>query len=255
MEFAVFVAKQAWACLFGALLLAAIAASRLWYPEDAALSRNDALVIFAVVVQILLVAFRLETGRELWVVVIFHVVGTGMELFKTDVGSWQYAGDGVLRIGGVPLYTGFMYASVGSYMVRVFRLFDLRFARFPSRWLTVPLAVAIYVNFFTQHYIVDVRWVLLVAALVIYGPCLMSFRNHRIRPRRTLPLLVPFVGVAFFIWVAENIGTLAGAWAYPNQTAGWELVSPAKLVSWFLLMIISVTLVTFVYRPRPLERE
>ncbi len=34
-----------------------------------------------------MVAARLETLRELRVVVLFHVVGTVMEMFKTDVGS------------------------------------------------------------------------------------------------------------------------------------------------------------------------
>jgi len=59
-----------------------------------------------------------------------------------------------------------------------------------------------------------------------------------------------FAGVAFFIWLAENISTWAGAWAYPNQVDGWEFVAISKLGSWFLLMIISVVLVTWVYPPR-----
>lgn len=37
---------------------------------------------------------------------------------------------------------------------------------------------------------------------------------------------------------------------YPNQVDGWQLVSISKLGSWFLLMIISVVLVTWVYPPR-----
>ncbi len=96
------------------------------------------LTIAAVLIQVAMVAGRLETLRELRVVVLFHIVGTVMELFKTDVGSWMYAADGILRLGGVPLYSGFMYAAVGSYMVRVYRLFDLRFSRYPAggspRW-------------------------------------------------------------------------------------------------------------------------
>ena len=64
-----------------------------------------------------------------------------MELFKTDMGSWSYAAEGVLRIGAVPLFSGFMYAAVGSYMVRVYRLFDLGFTRYPRRWLTAIVAV------------------------------------------------------------------------------------------------------------------
>ncbi len=67
--------------------------------------------------------------------------------------------------------------------------------------------------------------------------------------RRTLrlPLLVVFAGVAVFIYLAENIGTWAGAWVYPDQAEMWQPVSPSKLGSWFLLMIISVVMVTWVY--------
>ena len=71
------------------------------------------------------------------------------------------------------------------------------------------------------------------------------------RARIQLPLLLVFVGVAFFIWLAENIGTWARAWQYPSQADGWEVVSIAKLGSWFLLMIISVVLVAWLYPPRP----
>jgi uncharacterized membrane protein YoaT (DUF817 family) len=61
VEFAVFVAKQAWACVFGFLLLAVIVAARLWYPDDAWLARNDALTLAAVAIQVLMLATRLET--------------------------------------------------------------------------------------------------------------------------------------------------------------------------------------------------
>jgi uncharacterized membrane protein YoaT (DUF817 family) len=202
-----------------------------------------------VLIQVVMVATRLESGRELWVVVLFHLTGTAMELFKTDVGSWTYDGDGVLRIAGVPLFSGFMYAAVGSYMVRVYRLFDLGFTRYPRRWVTVVVAAAIYANFFTQHFVIDLRWALLAAVVIVWWPTVMHFRVWRRRPR--MPLLVAFGLVALFIWLAENIATWAGAWFYPEQLDGWQLVSPSKLVSWFLLMIISVVLVTLVYPPRP----
>lgn len=249
IECAVFLLKQAWACVFGALLLAVIVAARLWYPDDAALARNDALTIAAVVIQIGMLAFRLESGRELWVIVLFHIAGTAMELFKTDVGSWAYDGEGLLRIGAVPLFSGFMYAAVGSYMVRIYRLHDLRFDRYPRVWLTTIVALAIYANFFTHHFIVDVRWVLVAAVAVLWGRTIMHFRVWR----RTLrvPLLLVFVGVGVVIWLAENIATWGGAWFYPNQADGWDFVSPHKIVSWFLLMILSVVMVTWVYRPQP----
>lgn len=248
VEFLVFGAKQAWACIFGAAMLIVIVAARLWYPDDVWLARNDALVVAAIVIQIVMIATKLETGRELWVIVLFHIVGTGMELFKTGIGSWEYDGGGVLHVGAVPLYTGFMYAAVGSYMVRVYRLFDLRFDRYPRVWLTTFIAAGIYVNFFSQHVIVDLRWGLLAAVLVVFARTMMHFRVFRGTHR--MPVLLSFLLVAFFIWIAENIGTVTGAWLYPNQEDGWQLVPLTKLVSWFLLMMISVVMVTWVYPPR-----
>ncbi|MFB2583174.1 DUF817 domain-containing protein [Herbiconiux sp. P15] len=248
VEFLAFGLKQAWACVFGGALLAVIFAARLWYPAESVLARNDFLTLAAIAIQIVMVAARLETFRELRVIVLFHIVGTVMEIFKTDVGSWTYAGEGVLRIAGVPLFSGFMYAAVGSYIVRVYRLFDLRFTRYPPFWVTAVLAGAIYLNFFTHHYIWDLRWVLLAAVVVIFGRTWMHYRVFR----RTLrmPVLLSFLLVALFIWFAENIATFSEAWSYPDQMEGWQLVSLAKLGSWFLLMIISVVLVTWVYPPR-----
>ncbi len=253
VEFAIFVLKQAWACVFGAAFLAVVLAAKLWYPDDAPLARNDALTIAAVLIQVAMVLGRLETLRELRVIVTFHVVGTLMELFKTDVGSWMYAADGVLRLGGVPLYSGFMYAAVGSYMVRVYRLFDLRFTRYPRRWITAVVAVAIYANFFTHHWIVDLRWVLILAVVVLWGRTMMHLRFFRGRFR--MPILLAFAGVAVFIWLAENIATYAGAWLYPSQVGEWHPVDVSKLSSWFLLMIVSVVLVTWVYPPREPQRS
>jgi len=251
-EFVVFGLKQAWACIFGAALLAVLMAARLWYPEEAALARNDFLTIAAVLIQVLMVVARLETLRELRVIVLFHLVGTVMELFKTDVGSWSYEAEGFLRIGAVPLFSGFMYAAVGSYMVRVYRLFDLRFARYPRRWITAVVAAGIYVNFFTHHYIWDARWVLLAAVVIIFGRCVMHFRVFRRKFR--MPLVIAFLLVALFIWIAENIATWSGAWLYPSQLNGWQLVPFEKLVAWFLLMFISVVLVAWVYKPEPPEK-
>lgn len=115
------------------------------------------------------------------------------------------------------------------------------------------LAAAAYANFFTHHVVWDARWVILAAVVLVYGRTWMHYRVFR----RTLrmPVLVAFALVALFIWFAENIGTWAGAWAYPDQLDGWSPVSWTKLVSWFLLMLISVVLVTFVYRPKPVEGE
>lgn len=240
-EFLRFGTKQGWACLFGGILLALIIATRLWYPQHAALPRYDALVIAAALVQIALLAFRLETLEEAKVILIFHIVGTAMELFKTAVGSWHYPEASLLRLAGVPLFTGFMYAAVGSYIARAWRLFDFRFTGHPPLWTLGLLSAAIYLNFFTDHWGLDGRWLLLAAAVVLFRRTVIHFKVWRVH--RRMPLLLGFFLVALFIWFGENIGTGAGAWLYPHQTKGWAMVSPAKLTSWFLLMLISYTLV------------
>lgn len=247
-EFLSFGIKQGWACIFGGLLLALILATHLWYPENAAISRYDFLVIAAVLIQLVLLATGLETLEEAKIIFVFHVVGTVMEIFKTGAGSWIYPEENLLRIAGVPLFSGFMYAAVGSYLARVWRIFHFRFDHFPPLWQQGLLAVAIYVNFFSHHFLPDIRYVLFAACALIYLRTWVIFRPDE-RDRK-MPLLIGFGLVALFIWFAENLGTLARAWTYPGQEAAWKLVSPAKFGSWYLLMIISFVLVAFLHRTR-----
>lgn len=248
-EFLAFGVKQAWACIFGGLLLAIILAAYLWWPETAPIARNDFLVLAAIAIQGALLLSGLETWEEARVILVFHIVGTAMELFKTSVGSWTYLGEGYLRIGNVPLFSGFMYAAVGSYLARVWRIFEFEFVRFPPLWAQALLALAIYINFFTHHYTIDGRNVLFVVSILMYGPCLVTFRADR--ARRAMPLALGFSLVAVFIWIAENIGTFARVWAYPNQSGEWQMVSLHKFGAWYLLLIISFVLVALVHRRRP----
>lgn len=247
-EFLMFGFKQGWACIFGGAMLALLMGTALWYPDDAPLARYDFLVIGAVVIQAAMLAFRLETLDEAKVILAFHVVGTIMELFKTAAGSWIYPEPSLLRIGEVPLFSGFMYAAVGSYIARIWRIFAIRFDHYPPVWTTVVLAAAIYVNFFAHHWIWDFRWLLFAATALLFWRTRFYFTPDR--TRRWMPALIGFLLVAGFIWIAENLGTWARAWVYPDQEGGWAPVSLAKLGSWYLLMIISVVLVSLVQRPQ-----
>jgi uncharacterized membrane protein YoaT (DUF817 family) len=58
-----------------------------------------------------------------------------------------------------------------------------------------------------------------------------------------MPLVLSFLLIGFFIWVAENIATFFGAWVYPNQARSWAVVGPGKITSWTLLVIISFIIV------------
>jgi uncharacterized membrane protein YoaT (DUF817 family) len=250
-EFLRFGVKEAWACLFGALMLALLAGTFLWYPKGAWLARYDFLVLASIALQVGLVLLRFETLEEAKVIAIFHVVGTAMEIYKTATGSWIYPEASLLRIAGVPLFTGFMYAAIGSYMTRAWRLFDFRFSHHPPMAAVIALAAAIYANFFLDHFGVDARLVLFAAAVVVFGRGWIYFKPWRVH--RRMPILVADGLCALFIWFAENIGTFVRAWSYPAQMHGWSMVSLAKFGSWFLLLIISYAIVAATLRPKPYE--
>jgi uncharacterized membrane protein YoaT (DUF817 family) len=246
-EFLLFGLKQAWACLFGGLMLVLLVGTYLFWPHDAVLARYDFLVIASVAIQALLLLLKLERWDEAAVIAIFHLVGTAMEIFKTAHGSWIYPEASVLRIGDVPLFTGFMYACVGSYIARIWRLFDITFIRYPPFWSAHVLAVLIYVNFFTHHYVTDMRLGLFALSALLFGRTWFVFTPDRVQ--RRMPMLLGLMLVALFIWLAENLGTAAGAWIYPSQREGWHMVPIEKLGAWYLLMTISFVLVSLVHRP------
>src|SRR5215467_7279462 len=252
-EFVRFGLKQGWACLFGGAMVGLLIATSLWYPRAAPLSRYDFLFLAALAIQIAMLAFRLETLEVAKVILIFHIVGTLMELFKTAVGSWIYPEAAFFRIGGVPLFSGFMYASVGSYIARSWRLLDFRFVRHPPLWALFAVSAGIYVNFYSHHYFVDIRLVLFAALALLCGRTWLYYKVHY--HYRRMPLLLGLFLVAVFIWIAENFGTLTRTWIYPSQLNGWTIVPLGKLSSWFLLMTISYVMVAWVNKPQAYRTE
>lgn len=248
-EFWLFGLKQAYASLFGGYLLALIIITKFWYPL-AGLHRYDFLFLAAVGFQIVLLATRLESPKEAVVIFVFHVVATIMELFKTSdaIGSWKYPDEFTIGIGNVPLFAGFMYSAVGSYIARVWRVFDFRYRNYPPVWATQFLVAIIYTNFFTHHFIVDLRWPLVMATILLCGRTMIYFRMDK--EHRHMPLVVGWLLVALFIWFAENISTYARIWVYPNQSNVWQPVGIDKLIAWYLLVILSFVLVSLVHRPQ-----
>lgn len=246
-EFVMFGFKQAYACLFGGTMLALIIISKIIWQPEWVLERYDFLFLAAILIQITFLAFKLETISEAKVIFLFHIVGTVMEIFKTYAGSWSYPEAAIFRIGGVPLFSGFMYSCVGSYIARANKIQKQEYKNYPPLWATWLLCAAIYINFFTHHYIMDFRFILFAATFFLFFRTQVYFTVDR--KQRKMPLLLGFVLIAFFIWIAENIGTFSGTWVYANQRQ-WELVRLNKIGAWFLLMIISFVLVTIVHRPR-----
>ena len=245
VEFVMFGAKQAWACLFGGLLLAGLLISDAIWQDGWPLARYDALLIYAVTLQAAFLWFRLETLEEAKVILLFHITGTVMELFKVHVGSWAYPGVGIAMIGGVPLFSGFMYASVGSYIARVIRIFDMTFVPYPPFWMTVALGTLIYLNFFTHHFIPDIRIALFAATVLLFARTRVTFTIGQ--SPYWMPMPVSAFLAAFFLWVAEVVGTRTATWIYAGTTRD-DWVSFAKLGSWYLLLYVAFTTVTLVSR-------
>jgi uncharacterized membrane protein YoaT (DUF817 family) len=251
-EFLLFGLKQAWACLFAAVMLALLIGSKLVWQADWPLYRYDFLFLCALAVQALFLRFRMESWEEARVILVYHVVGTLMEVFKVHMGSWAYPEPALIQIAGVPLFSGFMYAAVGSFMARTIRIFDMRFTHFPPKWVTVLLALAIYTNFYSHHYLPDIRYVLFAATVLVFWRVNIHFTTDR--TTLWMPLTLAAFLSSVFLWLAENIGTVTGTWVYPSQKV-WHIVSFSKLGSWYLLLYVSFVLVTLVLTPKPPEEK
>jgi len=241
VEFFYFGVKEARACLFVALFFAAV----FTLPRAGLLGipRYDILLLVALAIQLWMVWVKLETIDELKAICLFHVVGFVLEVFKTSGGiqSWSYPDFAYTKIMGVPLFSGFMYAAIGSYIIQAWRLLDVRVLHHPPLWMATLIALLIYANFFTHHYIGDYRWYIAACVLGLYARSTVVFRPYD-RDRR-MPMLLAFVLIGFFIWLAENISTFFGIWRYPNQIGAWATVSVGKWSSWSLLVIMTFTIV------------
>ena len=243
--------KELRSCAFAGSFLLLLALSRHLTPSW--LYRYDLLFLGALAIQAALIALRLETAREVAVLSAFHALGMGLELFKTSpgVGSWAYPEPSIFHIATVPLYSGFMYAAIASYMMQAWRHLRLRLTGFPPQAVAIALSVLIYANFFTNHYIPDLRWPLALGVLIAFRRTWIHFTP--LTDERRMPLILSFALIGFFIWLAENIATYFGGWVYPNQLKAWAIVGPNKISSWALLIILSFIIVAALKRIEPAE--
>lgn len=135
-----------------------------------------------------------------------------------------------------------MYASVASYICQAWRRLHLKMHHWPKTIFTVPLGAMIYFNFFTHHFLYDFRWFLTLLLFIVFFQTFVEFSLRGVTYK--IPLVLSFFLIGFFIWIAENIATFFGAWQYPNQREAWNLVHLSKISSWFLLVVISIMILT-----------
>jgi uncharacterized membrane protein YoaT (DUF817 family) len=240
-DFTCFLLKEARACFFVIFFMAAVLA----LPRGSVLGipRYDLLLAYALLLQALMLASRMESFDEFRTILVFHALGFLLEVFKTSgsVQSWSYPEFAYTKVFGVPLFSGFMYASVGSYVMQAWRGLEVRMLHHPPLWMQAILALLIYLNFFTDHWILDLRWYLVAGAVGLYSRTTVLFRP-RYRDFR-MPILLAFVLIGFMIFLSENIGTFFGVWRYPNQIGAWAMVHVGKWSSWSLLVIMTFAVV------------
>ncbi len=242
MELGLFGLKQARACLFAVLLLG----GAMLVPTTGLLGlpRYDAFLLLALAIQFWMVWTRLETREELLAISVFHGVGFAMEVFKTSSGiqSWAYPEFAYTKLLGVPLFSGFMYAAVGSYLIQGWRFLHFRVRHHPPYGLALLAAVAIYANFYAHHFIGDYRWYITAYVFGLYARTTLVYRPQAVD--RRIPLLAFFILMGLALWLAENLSTFIGFWKYPHQLGAWAMVHLGKWSSWALLIIMTFTIIT-----------
>lgn len=237
-QLALFGYLQALSCFFPVCIFLALALSNQLH---FGIARYDLLLLFCLGIQFIMYKTGLETRDEVYVITLFHIIGLVLEIYKVNRGSWSYPEEAVTKIAGVPLYAGFMYASVGSFICQAWRNLELDTMYWPRNLYAWIGAAAIYLNFFTNSWLPDMRLYITLGLVAIFWRTRFTFRLNHYTYR--MHALLSFLLIGIFIWLAENIATFLGAWRYASQHAGWKMVSIHKITSWGLLVIISIILV------------
>jgi uncharacterized membrane protein YoaT (DUF817 family) len=234
-----FIRKHIIACTFPFSLVASLAITKVI--QIPGLPRYDLLFVLCLAIQYLMIKFKMESWRDAAVVGAFHILGLGLEIYKVNQGSWSYPEFSYLKICGAPIYSGFMHGSVASFMCLAWKQLNLK----SSGWLlpnqSWPIAIITYALFFASQATTIMRLVTLICVLLFFWQCKVHYTINR--ERYQLPMSLAFVLIGFMIWVAENIATYLGAWKYPYQLEVWQPVHVGKIVSWSLLMIVSLIIV------------
>ena len=227
-------------CVFAIGVFAGLAVA---YAVPLPMARYDFLLLWCLALTFGFWALGLETWREVLVIFGFHALGLALEIFKVQQGSWLYPGDAVTKVAGVPLFSGFMYAAVGSYICQAWRRFDLRVSHYPRRrppwWRSASTPTSSPTTTSSTCACCGRP-----SGLWVLRRCQVHFTVGDARYR--MPLALSFLLIGFFLWLAENGATFLDAWNYPGQVDVWEAVHASKLGAWALLVSMSFVLVATV---------
>jgi uncharacterized membrane protein YoaT (DUF817 family) len=201
-----FARLQALSCVFPVGIFVTLAISKM-LPLPTGMPRYDFIFFVCILMQWGMYLSKRETKDEIKVICVFHLIGFALEVFKTRMGSWAYPEDAYTKAAGVPLYSGFMYASVASYVCQAWRNFNLEVFGWPGvRW-AAPFAAIVYGNFFTHHWLPDLRWILVCAVFVVFRRTVVQYR---VAGRAyAMPLVLSFGLIGRFLLVIITIVIVA----------------------------------------------
>ncbi len=226
------------ASAFPGFVLGMIALTR--FAQVPGVHRYDLLLLAFLGWQLGMWLLKIETTAELGAIFLFHLMGVTLEMWKVGHGGWSYPEPGLSKVLGVPLYSGFMYASIGSFFLALWKRLELRMVEPPHLGLTLALTGLAYLNFWTNVWMPDLKPLVVLLALPLFW---RSRLETDLAGVRKLPLLLVFPLLGGAVWMAENWGTAFGSWRYPRQDTGWTWVPEDKLLSWTVLVLVSVVIV------------
>ena len=206
------------------------------------LPRYDLLLLFALAVQAGMLWTKVETWDELRRSRCFMSRASRSKSSRRRRASGRGATRTLptRKLFGVPLFSGFMYAAVGSYIIQAWRLFDLRIRHHPPYWMAADRAThlrqLLHASFRRRLPLVSGR--LQSRPLRPYdrdlpslGPRSQHAAAGRLRAHRLLRL------------AGGEHRTFFGIWSYPHQLGAWATVHLGKWNSWSLLVIMTFTIV------------
>jgi uncharacterized membrane protein YoaT (DUF817 family) len=226
------------AASFPGFVLGMIALTR--FAQVPGLHRYDLLLLCFLGWQLGMWLLKVETTREVAAIFLFHLMGVTLEMWKVAHGGWSYPEPGLSKVLEVPLYSGFMYASIGSFFLALWKRLELRMIAPPPVGPTLALTALAYVNFWTNVWLPDLKPLVVLLALPLFWRSRLQADLGR---RVGVPLLLVFPLLGGAVWLAENWGTAFGSWRYPRQDQGWTWVPEDKLLSWTVLVLVSVVIV------------
>lgn len=222
---------QARAAVFGAIFILSIAGTAAVWETAWPVARYDALALLGVAALTIMFALGAHSTSDALPIGLVFALGVVLELYKIETGAWMYPEGSELAIGQKPLFVGFMYAAVASYLIRALRVKALEIRGMPPLFVAVLVGGLVYGAYFLPSQI-WVRFGLIGLVTLVFWRATL-----RAPSGSWLPLPVALGLAASLIWVAENIGTFSGTWAYPNDGA-LGLVTLSKLGAWYLLLSV-----------------